>query len=91
MSARITKAEFAYLMPSAPSPAEERLAALREEAARAQAEAIKAGLRRFFARLTGWLERVRAKAALRALSSRELADLGLSRGEISGAVGGRWR
>jgi uncharacterized protein YjiS (DUF1127 family) len=95
MSARITKAEVAFLMPPPRSPTAEKIDALREAAARAQAAALKASVHGFFnwlgEKLLGWPARARAIAELRGLSDRDLADLGLTRGEIEAAVIGRRR
>ena len=58
-------------------------AAGRQTLPRQAAPAAPAGLlRRTFARLADWQDRRRAAAELRALSDRDLADIGLTRGEI---------
>ncbi|MEN0073549.1 MAG: DUF1127 domain-containing protein [Paracraurococcus sp.] len=87
MDSRLLRAEAAYLLPLPATPAEERARALRLAAA----EAYQAGLARagqaLFARLGealfGWARRARIRAELEALSDRELADIGVTRGEIS--------
>ncbi|RAI57292.1 DUF1127 domain-containing protein [Roseicella frigidaeris] len=90
MDPRLLRAEAAYLLPLPASPAEERARALRLAAA----EAYQAGLGRagqaLLARLDnalfGWVRRSRVRAELEALSDRELADIGVSRGEIGRIV-----
>ena len=78
MNARIDRAETVFLGPLA-SPEAERRTAL----AYAGAEAWQA---RMLARLheatVGWLERVRARRELAGLTDRELADIGITRGDI---------
>jgi uncharacterized protein YjiS (DUF1127 family) len=84
MDARLTLAESAYLIPA--TPAQERDLTQRIAAA----EAHKAGLGRRLARLGdalfGWVQRARLRAEFAALSDRDLADIGLTRGEIGRAV-----
>ncbi|MBK1658418.1 DUF1127 domain-containing protein [Paracraurococcus ruber] len=90
MDARLTRAEAAYLLPLPVSPALERARALRLEAAAAYQAGLTEGARQLLARLGdalfGWAARARARAELGALTDRELADIGLSRGEIERAV-----
>ncbi len=93
MSARITKAEVAFLLPSPRSQVAEQVEALRLAAARAHQAALVSGLRQGVARLAdavlGWPARLAAQAELRAMSDRELADMGLNRSDIARAVTGR--
>lgn len=91
MSARITKAEVAFLMPLAVGPDADRTAALHQAAAAAQREAMLAGLRRLWQRLLDWPARVSARAQLHACTDHELADLGLTRGQIDAAIEGHAR
>ncbi|MDO9706999.1 DUF1127 domain-containing protein [Paracraurococcus lichenis] len=86
MDARLSAAEASYLLPAATNAQQERAQALRLEAAEAhQAQLAQAG-RRMLARLGdtvfGWVARARIRAELNSLSDRELADIGLSRGDI---------
>lgn len=86
MDPRLLRVEAAYLLPLPASPAAERARALRIAAAEAyQAGLARAG-RAFFTRLGealfGWARRARIRAELEALSDRELADIGVTRGEI---------
>jgi len=84
MDARLTQAEDAYLIPAAPAQERDRAQHI------AAAEAYQAGLGRGLARLGdalfGWVQRARLRAELAALSDRDLADIGLTRGEIGRAV-----
>lgn len=90
MDARLTQAESAYFMPVTPSPERERAVAQRLAAG----EAYQAGLQRGAARLVsrighalfGWVERARLRAELASLSDRDLADIGLSRGDIGRVI-----
>jgi len=89
MSARITKAEVAFLFPFPRSDAADRNEALHLAVARAHQAAVVATLQRLADRVLSWPARARARAELNALGSRELADLGLNRAEIDAAVEGR--
>jgi uncharacterized protein YjiS (DUF1127 family) len=90
MDARLSQAESAYLLPLAPSAERERALAQRLAAG----EAYQAGLLRGAAQLLGrlgdalfgWVGRARLRAELNALSDRDLADIGLSRGDIGRVV-----
>jgi uncharacterized protein YjiS (DUF1127 family) len=88
MSARITKAEVAFLFPTPRSNAADRNEALRLAAARAHQSAILAGLTRIADRVAGWPARARARAELAAMDNRALLDLGLTRGDIDAAIDG---
>jgi uncharacterized protein YjiS (DUF1127 family) len=91
MSARIIKAEVAFLLPSLPAPAAERAETLRQTAASQAWAAAGQRLGRMVENLLGWPDRATARAELRDLTDRQLADLGLSRHEIDAAVCGRLR
>jgi len=95
MSARITKAEVAFLLPPPRSQAAEQVEAMRQAASRAAQAATLDAVGGFFARLLGdvmaWPERSRARAELAAMDDHALADLGLYRGDIDAAVTGRRR
>ncbi len=91
MSARITKAEVAFMFPTARNDAADRNEALRLAGARAHQDAVMAGLHRLVARLASWPARARARAELAAMNNRELMDLGLTRGDINAAVEGTRR
>ena len=89
MSARITKAEVAFLFPTPRNEAADRVEGLRQAEARAHQKALLAGLQRFVAQVATWPARARARAELAAMNDHELADLGLVRGNIDAAVEGR--
>ncbi len=91
MSARITKAEVAFLFPTPRNDAADRAEQLRQAGARAHEAALLGGLTRLLAQLASWPARARARAELSSMSARELADLGLARGDIQDAVEGRRR
>lgn len=55
---------------------------LLRQANEARNAAAMSGLQRLLAGFAGWMQRRRAEAELRALTDRELADIGLSRGDI---------
>jgi uncharacterized protein YjiS (DUF1127 family) len=86
MDARLTQAESAYLVSAAPSAERERAMALRMAAGKAYRASLLRGTTQRLARLGdmlfGWVERARIRAELDSLSDRELADIGLSRGDI---------
>ena len=88
MSARITKAEVAFLFPFPRSDAADRNEALHLAVARAHQAAVVATFHRLADRVLGWPARARARAELTEMGSRELADLGLTRGDIDAAVEG---
>ena len=46
------------------------------------------GVRRFFGRVDGWLERQAIRSELASLDPRTLADLGINRGDFSSIVDG---
>lgn len=90
MNPRIAEAQAAPLMPF---PANTRLnsaQAVQLEARRMRDAMLAAALRDLFAgtfgRLQAWRDRRRALAELRALSDRELADIGLSRSNLMAAL-----
>lgn len=86
MDARLTKSEAAYLLPA--TPMADQVEAIRLAAGRARDAALVQGLARIADRILGWPARARARAELAALTSRELADIGLTRGEIDRVVEG---
>jgi uncharacterized protein YjiS (DUF1127 family) len=84
---RITPAEAALLMPSAPRDAKaERIEAIIAEAREARDRALADRINGFFHGLRTALTAIRTRREtieqLRALSDRELADIGLVRGNI---------
>ncbi|SDB65622.1 DUF1127 domain-containing protein [Belnapia rosea] len=83
MDARMTKAEAALLLPLPRNPAAEQMASLREAAGRANQAALVKGLARIADAILGWPARARLRAELASLSERELADIGLTRGDLS--------
>src|SRR4051812_29590169 len=91
MDARLTQAESAYLVSAAPSVERERAMALRLAAGKAYRAELLRGTARLLARLGdalfGWIGRARIRAELDSLSDRELADIGLSRGDIGRVIG----
>ena len=89
MSARITKAEVAFLFPTPRNDAADRNEALRLAGTRAHQAAVLATFHRLIDRAAGWPARARARAELSAMGSRELMDLGLTHGDIDAAIDGR--
>jgi uncharacterized protein YjiS (DUF1127 family) len=95
MNSRIIEEQIGLFPHATPSSLtrEAELEAIRLAAVRARDEAIAQGVRRFFRRIgdalaaigyaiTAWPERHRTYENLRSLSDRELADIGLTRGDI---------
>lgn len=95
MNSRIIEEQIGLFPHATPSSLarEAELEAIRLAAVRARDEAIAQGVRRFFHRVgdafvavgqavMAWPERHRTYENLRALSDRELADIGLTRGDI---------
>lgn len=91
MDARLAQAESAYLLPLAPSAEHDRAVALRQAAAEAYQAGLRRGATRLLARLGdalfGWIERARIRAELDSLTDRDLADIGLTRGDIGRVLG----
>jgi uncharacterized protein YjiS (DUF1127 family) len=88
MDPRLSKAE-GLLLPLLPTPRADAAAAVRQEAARARDAAIGAWLRRVFegvgavaVAIRTWPERRAAYERLRGYTDRELADIGLTRGDL---------
>jgi uncharacterized protein YjiS (DUF1127 family) len=81
MNARIDRAETVFLGPFNAASSERRTAL-----AFAGAEDWSARLRQT---LFGWVETLRTRAALGALNDRELADIGLTRGDIDRVAEGQ--
>ena len=89
MNPRISQAHNpAPMMPfPANMPRMSEIELLRQANEARNAAAI-SGLQRLLAGFAGWMQRRRAEAELHALSDRELADIGLTRGEIAFALRG---
>ena len=90
MNSRITPAEAALLMPLASprrSAEAERIEAIVAEARRARSAALADRIARFFNALRAALTALRTRREtieqLRAMTDRELADIGLTRGTIT--------
>lgn len=88
---RITSAEAALLMPQSPRNAQaERIETIQAEARQARATALAARISGFFQGLRAALTAIRNRretiAQLRLLNDRELADIGLTRGNITAAA-----
>ena len=90
MDARMTKAEAALLLPLPRNPAAEQMASLREAAGRANQAALVKGLARIAHAILGWPARARLRAELASLTERELADIGLTRGDLSRVARGEF-
>ncbi|WP_149538029.1 DUF1127 domain-containing protein [Siccirubricoccus phaeus] len=86
MDARITKSEAAILLPR--SPMAEQVEALRLAAGRAHEAALGQRIVHFADRLLSWPARRRAREELRRMTTRELADIGLTPGDIDRVVDG---
>jgi uncharacterized protein YjiS (DUF1127 family) len=93
MDARVTKAELDFLLPRTPSRVAAEVEAIRLAAMQARDEAARAWLRRGLTRtwqfvatlaeaVVTYPARRSAYEELRQLSDRELADIGLTRGDI---------
>ncbi len=63
-------------------------AELMRQANEARNAAITSGLQRLVAGFAAWMQRRRAEAELRSLTDRELADIGLTRGDIAFVLSG---
>jgi len=88
MDPRLSRAEGSFL-PLPPTPQADAVAAVRVEAARARDAAIAAWLSRAVSGLAAvalavwtWPERRAAYERLRGYSDRQLADIGLTRGDL---------
>lgn len=92
MNAAITKAELARLLPEPRSLDDERARGVFLAALRARDAVLATGLPRLFARiwrrLADWYLTERTVAELQALTDRELADIGLTRGDIRRVAAG---
>jgi uncharacterized protein YjiS (DUF1127 family) len=86
MDARMTKAEAALLLPSPNTPVADRIEAIRLAAAAARDATVTSWLGRAFHRvldrLVEWQHNQLAMRELNALTDRELADIGLTRGDL---------
>lgn len=91
MDARLTQAESAYLLSTAPSAERERVMAQRLAAGEAHQADLRRGAAQLLARLGkalfGWIERARIRAELNALTDRDLADIGLTRSDFGRVLG----
>ncbi|WP_458093449.1 DUF1127 domain-containing protein [Roseomonas sp. WA12] len=89
MNPRISQAHNpAPMMPfPANMPRMSQIELLRQANEARNAAAI-SGLQRLVSGFAGWMQRRRAEAELHSLTDRELADIGLTRGEISFALRG---
>ena len=65
----------------------DQVEAIRFAAGRARDAALAQGMAHAVRRVLGWPARLRARAELSALSNRELADIGLTRGDIDRVTG----
>jgi uncharacterized protein YjiS (DUF1127 family) len=94
MDPRRTQEQIGLFQIATPDSRSREIDAIRAAAMRARDEAIAAGLRRLFAglgrglaaigtALVSWPERRQTYENLRGLTDRELADIGLARGDIS--------
>ena len=90
MNPRIAEAHPAPLMPFPANTRLSHVAAVNLEARRVRDAMLAAAVRDLFAgavtRVMAWRERRLALAQLRALTDRELADIGLTRGMLRGAL-----
>ncbi len=86
MDTRMTKAEAALLLPFPKTPTADRIEAVRLAAAAARDAALASWLGRAYHRIrdrmADWYQRQLATRELNALSDRELADIGLTRGDL---------
>lgn len=93
MSTEITKTEAALLIPTPPSRRQEEIEAIRLSAIRAREDATRGTFGRIAQRagaavahvvgvLVSWPQRHATFESLTRLSDRELADIGLTRGDI---------
>jgi len=60
---------------------------LLRQANEARNAVVVSGLQRILSGFAGWMQRRRAETELRAMTDRELADIGLTRGTIRAALG----
>lgn len=88
MDARMTKVEAALLLPLPRNLVIEQIEAVRQAASRANQAALMHGFARLADAVLGWPARLRLRTELAALSTRELADIGLTRGDIERVVEG---
>ncbi|MCO6418636.1 DUF1127 domain-containing protein [Siccirubricoccus sp. KC 17139] len=89
MDARITNTEATLLLPR--SSAAERVEAIRLAAGRARDAALGRRIAQLAERILSLPARWRARAELRSLTLRELADIGLTPGDIDRVVDGQAR
>ncbi|WP_338661836.1 DUF1127 domain-containing protein [Pararoseomonas sp. SCSIO 73927] len=89
MNPRISQVQ--HPAPMMPYPANIRQLSdieLLRQANEARNAVLASGLQRLLAGFAGWMQRRRAEAELRALTDRELADIGLTRAEIPFVLAG---
>ena len=82
MDAHFSKAEGFFLLSPPRHPDADRILQTRAAAGAAREAAFMAHLRRVATLLFGWPRRQRLLAELRAMSDRDLSDIGLNRGEF---------
>ncbi|MCR0984399.1 DUF1127 domain-containing protein [Roseomonas populi] len=90
MNPRISQVQ--HPAPMMPYPANLRQLSdveLLRQANEARNAVIASGLQRILAGFAGWMQRRRAEAELHALTDRELADIGLTRGDIPFVLAGQ--
>jgi uncharacterized protein YjiS (DUF1127 family) len=88
MDARMTKVEAALLLPLPRNLVIEQIEAVRQAASRANQAVLMQGFARLADLVLGWPARRRLRAELTALTERELADIGLTRGDIGRVIDG---
>ena len=88
MNAALTKAELDRLLPEPRSLETERARGVFQAALRAHGALRITGLPQLFGLLAERARASRAAAELRALTDRELADIGLTRGDIPSVAAG---
>lgn len=91
MNTALTKAELDRLLPEPRSLETEQARGVFLAALRARDALLLTGLPQLFGRLAKRARVRRASAELRALTDRELADIGLTRGDIANVVAGKLR
>jgi len=89
MNPRISQVQHpAPMMPYPANMPQLSSAEILRQANEARNAAARRGLKRLVAAFSNWLERRRTEAELHALTDRELADIGLTRGDIPYVLSG---